>query len=139
MNKLSEWGTQNELPILESEDDASEEKPWENKKSFKLEKEDILKPLTLTLADCIYIPKDTIKPRTMNRIRKMATFNNSQFYKMQAMRYSTKQIPRYIQCFRDFDKFVALPRGCLPTFEEKLQLCRIFATKSVLDLPLLPL
>lgn len=84
-------------------------------------KEDILKPLTLTLADCIYIPKDTVKPRTMNRIRKIATFSNPQFYKMQAMRYSTKQIPRYIQCFRDFDKFVALPRGCLPTLEEKLQ------------------
>ena len=121
MNKLSEWKMQNEPFVLELEDDESKDKPWEKKKLLTFEKEDILKPLTLTLADCIYIPKNTVKPRTMNRIRKMATFSNPQFYKMQAMQYSTKQIPRYIQCFRDFDKFVALPRGCLPTVEEKLQ------------------
>ena len=105
----------------EASEDELESKPWEKKRLPELEKTDVSEPLLLTLADCVYISKRAVKPRTMNRIRKMATFSNPQFYKMQAMRYSTKQIPRRIQCFRDFDDYVTLPRGCLPELEERLR------------------
>lgn len=120
--KIAEWGKSEILDrIEEASEDELESKPWEKKRLPELEKTDISEPLHLTLADCVYIPKQAVKPRTMNRIRKMATFSNPQFYKMQAMRYSTKQIPRRIQCFRDLDDYVTLPRGCLPELEERLQ------------------
>ena len=118
-SKIKEWGLQNRIPS-ENVIIDEKEKPWEQKKSSGLEKSDIIEPLHLTLADCIYIPKKEIKPRSLNRIRKIATFSNPQFYKMQAMRYSTKQIPRYIQCFRDLEEYVTLPRGCIDELENKL-------------------
>ena len=122
--KIKEWDW-NGLPVSPDGDIDEEGKPWEKKPSLVLEKQDVLEPLQVTLADCLYIPKKAVKPRTMNRIRKMAVFSNPQFYKMQAMRYSTKQIPRYIQCFRDTEKYVMLPRGCLEKLEEALQVAVI--------------
>ncbi|MBQ7477678.1 MAG: DEAD/DEAH box helicase family protein [Selenomonadaceae bacterium] len=119
--KIAEWGKQEILDGTEESSEDESGKPWEKKKPPALEKADVSEPLSLTLADCVYIPKRAVKPRTMNRIRKMATFSNPQFYKMQAMRYSTKQIPRRIQCFRDLDDYVTLPRGCLPELEERLR------------------
>lgn len=123
--KIAEWGVPT-LPVMTDTDETeSEEKPWEKSKPIALEQADIIEPLHITLADCIYIPDQAIKPRTMNRIRKMATFSNPQFYKMQAMRYSTKQIPRRIQCFRDINGYVMLPRGCLNELAERLKSARI--------------
>lgn len=119
--KIAEWGKQEILDGTEESSEDESGKPWEKKKSPALEKADVSEPLSLTLADCVYIPKGKVKPRTLNRIRKMANFSNPQFYKMQAMRYSTKQIPRRIQCFRDLDDYVTLPRGCLPELEERLR------------------
>ncbi len=124
--KIAEWGKREVSNRVEDiPEDDSENKPWEKKRLPELEKTDVSEPLSLILADCIYIPKASVKPRTLNRIRKIATFSNPQFYKMQAMRYSTKQIPRRIQCFRDLDDYVALPRGCLPELEKRLQSANI--------------
>ena len=118
-NKLAEWGPQDSL--IEENEIELYLKPWEPKSKVTLERSDVRGTLRLTLADCIYIPQKSVKPRTMNRIRKMATFSNPQFYKMRAMRYSTKQIPRRIQCFRDTEDFVALPRGCLEKLTGQLE------------------
>ena len=120
-SKIAEWGPQDTPAILEEADTEPDGKPWEQKNPLALEKIDVREPLQLTLADCIYIPQKAVKPRSMNRIRRMATFSNPQFYKMRAMRYSTKQIPRRIQCFREADGFVNLPRGCLKKLEEQLE------------------
>ena len=122
--KIREWEAAEGNFIEEDESNADEEdsvKPWEREQHTPLEKADVTEPLHLTLADCLYIPKREVKPRTLNRIRKIATFSNQQFYKMQAMHYSTKQIPRRIQCFRDIDDYVALPRGCLDELGNRLR------------------
>lgn len=42
----------------------------------------------------------------------LATFQNPDFYKTQAMRLPTYGKPRVIGCFEDFAKYIALPRGC---------------------------
>lgn len=121
-SKIQEWSSQQAVFTKADVGDEGGEisKPWEKKMALALEKSDVSEPLFIVLADCIYIPKNSVKPRTLNRIRKLATFSNQQFYKMQAMRYSTKQIPRVIQCFRELDRYVTLPRGCIDDLKEKL-------------------
>lgn len=121
-SKIQEWSIQQAIFTKADVGDEGGEisKPWEKKMALALEKSDVSEPLSLFLADCIYIPKNSVKPRTLNRIRKLVTFSNQQFYKMQAMRYSTKQIPRVIQCFRELDRYVTLPRGCIDDLKEKL-------------------
>jgi hypothetical protein len=49
----------------------------------------------------------------LNRLLRLAAFQNPEFYKAQMMRLSTFTKPRVIACGRDFPQHVALPRGCL--------------------------
>ena len=49
----------------------------------------------------------------INRILRIAAFQNPEFYKAQAMRLSTFSKPRIISCGEDFAKHVAIPRGCI--------------------------
>jgi superfamily II DNA or RNA helicase len=49
----------------------------------------------------------------LNRIVRLAAFQNPEFYKAQAMRLSTFDKPRVISCADDLTNHVALPRGCL--------------------------
>jgi hypothetical protein len=45
-------------------------------------------------------------------VRRLAAFQNPEFYKKQAMRLSTHATPRVITCAEDTERFVGLPRGC---------------------------
>jgi hypothetical protein len=50
----------------------------------------------------------------LNRLLRLAAFQNPEFYKAQMMRLLTYARPRVIACGQDFAQHVALPRGCLP-------------------------
>ena len=49
----------------------------------------------------------------MNRLLRIAAFQNPEFYKAQAMRLSTFAKPRVVACGEDLSRHLALPRGCL--------------------------
>jgi superfamily II DNA or RNA helicase len=49
----------------------------------------------------------------LNRLIRLAAFQNPDFYKAQAMRLSTFGKPRIIGCAEDFPSYIGLPRGCL--------------------------
>lgn len=49
----------------------------------------------------------------LNRLLRIAAFQNPEFYKAQAMRLSTFDKPRVIACGEDLPRHIALPRGCL--------------------------
>src|SRR5207248_576358 len=55
----------------------------------------------------------------LNRLLRLAAFQNPEFYKAQAMRLSTYDKPRVIACGTEFVQHIAVPRGCL---EETLAL-----------------
>ncbi len=61
----------------------------------------------------MYIPKEELGPGLLNRIIRVAAFQNPEFYKAQAMRLSTFKIPRIVACAEDHPKHIAVPRGCL--------------------------
>lgn len=69
--------------------------------------------LEVTLADQIYIAKDKLPPGLRNRLLRLAAFQNSDFYRAQAMRLPTYKKPRIISCAEDHPKHFSLPRGCL--------------------------
>jgi superfamily II DNA or RNA helicase len=50
----------------------------------------------------------------INQLRRLAVFQNPEFYRAQAMRMATFGKPRLIDCSEDFPEHLALPRGCLP-------------------------
>lgn len=72
------------------------------------------------LADQIYIPREGLAAELINRLIRLAAFQNPAFYGAQAMRLSTFNIPRVIACAELLSHHIALPRGCRESVEALL-------------------
>jgi len=70
-------------------------------------------PLKITLANLIYFEKAQLPQVLVNRLIRLAAFQNPEFYKAQAMRMSVWDKPRVIGCAENYPQHIALPRGCL--------------------------
>lgn len=64
------------------------------------------------MANMLFIEKDGLPPKLMNRLVRLAAFQNPEFFRAQAMRLSTYDKPRVISCAQDFPRHIGLPRGC---------------------------
>lgn len=76
--------------------------------------------LNIILSDMIYIPKTGITQNGLNRIKRLASFKNPDFYKAQAMRMSTYGKPRIISLADENDEYIMLPRGCKESLDTLL-------------------
>src|SRR5699024_12586789 len=73
------------------------------------------------LKNGIYIAKDGLPSSFIHRIIQLATFNNPSFFKAQAKRFSTYNIPRIINCVEDHHDYLVLPRGCMKALKKLLR------------------
>ncbi len=94
-------------------EDAESEKPWKHLHSEMI-KLDIPLPesISIMLADRIYVAKDELPQALLNRIIRLAAFQNPEFYRSQALRLSVWDKSRIIGCAENYPKHIALPRGC---------------------------
>ena len=69
--------------------------------------------LTITLSNLVYFEKTQLPQQLANRLIRLAAFQNPEFYKAQAMRFSVWDKPRVIGCAENYPKHIAPPRGCL--------------------------
>lgn len=86
--------------------------------------------LSATLADQIYIPKESLCAPLRNRILRLAAFQNPEFYRAQAMRLTVFDKPRIIACAEDYPAHLAIPRGCIDDLKALLKRHRV---RLVLD------
>jgi superfamily II DNA or RNA helicase len=97
--------------------DEDEIEPWLEPPSRKRKETKISGPLPdhleIVLENQIYIAKKTLPPALLNRVIRIAAFQNPEFYKAQAMRFPTYNKPRVINCCEDFPDYIGVPRGCL--------------------------
>ena len=63
--------------------------------------------------DMIYLEKEELPPAMLSRLRRLAAFQNPEYYRAQAMGLSTFDKPRVIACAEDSPTRMGLPRGCL--------------------------
>jgi superfamily II DNA or RNA helicase len=98
-------------------DDELAEDPWTLPPSKKKKDEAIPGPLPpsvrVTRSNLVYVEKDGLPPAILNRLHRLAAFQNPEFYRAQAMRLSIFGKPRVIRCAEEFPRHIALPRGCL--------------------------
>jgi len=98
-------------------DDEKAQDPWTLPPSRRRQDRAIEGPLPrtvqLTRANLVFIEKKDLPPAMLNRLLRLAAFQNPEFYKAQAMRLSAWNKPRVIACGQDFPLHVAVPRGCL--------------------------
>jgi hypothetical protein len=64
-------------------------------------------------SNLLFIEKKGLPPEMINRLLRIAAFQNPEFHKAQAMRLSTFDKPRVIACGEDLPRHLALPRRCL--------------------------
>jgi len=69
----------------------------------------------------VYAEKGGLPAGVLNRLTRLAAFQNPEFHKAQAMRLSTFGKPRIINCSEEFPDHLALPRGCLEEVLEFLK------------------
>ena len=98
-------------------DDELEEDPWTQPPSRRRKNEAIVGPLPekvrVIRGNLVFVEKEGLPSAMLNRLHRLAAFQNPEFYRAQAMRLSTFGKPRVIRCAEEFPKHVALPRGCL--------------------------
>jgi superfamily II DNA or RNA helicase len=67
----------------------------------------------LVVANKIYIKTDILPSVLLNQLKRLAAFQNPEFYRRQSLRLSTSFTPRVICCSEIIDGYLSLPRGCL--------------------------
>ena len=96
--------------------DEADQDPWTLPPSRKIMDSPINEPLpkevSTVLADLFYIKKEDLPPALLNKLIRLAAFQNPEFYKAQAMRMPVYDKPRVINCSEDYSKHIGLPRGC---------------------------
>lgn len=99
--------------------------PWARPPSGRRKQDTLLEPpfpdsTKLVLGNFVYVAKDGLSRSHLNRLARLAAFQNPKFYEYQALRLSTHNIPRIICCVEEHSKYLALPRGCLEDLTELL-------------------
>ena len=98
--------------VTEGDDDE----PWTTSPSRHQPDPPVVGPLpervAVVLGNQVYVPKEALPPSLVNRLIRIAAFQNPEFYKAQAIRLSTFGKPRIISCAEDYPRHIALPRGC---------------------------
>ena len=79
------------------------------------------KSIKVILNDMVYIDKAGLDSIVKNSFRRLATFANPEFYKKQSLRMSVYNVPMVIDCSKEDDKYLKLPRG---TYEYLVNLCK---------------
>jgi superfamily II DNA or RNA helicase len=104
--------------------DDDDEEPWTTSPSRQRAELRIVgempKQVEVVLSNQVYIDRSALPPALVNRLIRLAAFQNPEFYAAQAMRLSTFGRPRVISCAELFTKHIALPRGCLDAALELL-------------------
>src|SRR6184192_4283873 len=105
-------------------DEDADAAPWAQLPSRKRRPFVITEPLPrvirAVLAQKLFVDKAGLPSPLINEIKRLAAFQNPEFYKKQSMRLSTAMNPRVITCAQELPQFVALPRGCQSELEALL-------------------
>lgn len=102
--------------------DEEESKPWQRPTPVTAKISGPLpESLTLVLANQIFIAKVDLPQALVNRLIRLAAFQNPEFYKAQAMRLPVWNKPRIIGCAENYPQHIGLPRGCLDAVLDLLQ------------------
>jgi len=108
-----------DVTFITDEDDQA---PWKRSASSSKKLQGTMpESLTVTLANQVYFRKDQLPQPLMNRLVRLAAFQNPEFYRAQAMRFPVWDKPRVIGCAENYPNHIALPRGCLDAVQDLLR------------------
>jgi hypothetical protein len=86
-----------------------------------LSKNDFPTQVKITLSNYIEIEKTGISERALGILRRTAVFLNPEYFKNLRMHLPLYNIPRFIDCSKENEKSLLLPRGNLQTVVDKIK------------------
>jgi len=99
--------------------------PWTRPPSGRIAVTRITDPLPsavrAVLAQRLFIEKAKLPAPLLNQLKRLAAFQNPEFYKKQRMRLSTAMTPRVVTCAEELAHHISLPRGCVLEAEQLLR------------------
>ncbi len=102
-----------QLPVVGEETDTA---PWMRAPSRVRRRVPMTEPVPgrvrAVLAQRLFVEKAGLPSALLNQIKRLAAFQNPEFYQKQSLRLSTALTPRVITCAEDLPQHIALPRGC---------------------------
>lgn len=111
------------LRMLETEE-KPDHTPWKRPPSGYTERisigETLPREVHAVISQRLFIERNGLPSPLLNQIKRLAAFQNPEFYKRQSMRLSTALTPRVIACAEELPEHITLPRGCLPEVEALL-------------------
>jgi len=112
------------LRVAECTDD-DRATPWDRRPSGLPQRvrvaETLPREVRAVLAQKLFVEKAGLPSSLIDQIKRLAAFQNPEFYKRQSMRLSTAVTPRVIACAEDLPLHVGLPRGCRNALESLLR------------------
>jgi superfamily II DNA or RNA helicase len=97
-------------------DDEASAAPWMRLPPGRITIRQIADPLpskvTAVLSQRLFIEKAGLPAGLLNQLKRLAAFQNPEFYKRQRMRLSTALTPRVITCAEELTQHISLPRAC---------------------------
>jgi superfamily II DNA or RNA helicase len=111
------------LPVAQEDvNDEEAATPWNIKNTKKWPNIDAILPkiIDIVLSNQIYIDSTGLPAILRNRILRLASFSNPEFYQAQAMRLPTWGKPRILYCYEQYPRHIAIPIGCLSELQELL-------------------
>ena len=109
--------------------DEEEDAPWTLPPSRKRLEKPIPGPfpgsIEVVQSNLAYVPKSGLPEAMLNRLMRVAAFQNPEFYKTQAMRLPVWDKPRVISCSEETSHHLGIPRGCLQEAVDLLKEHRI--------------
>jgi superfamily II DNA or RNA helicase len=116
-------------------DDEGGSTPWIRAPSGPVVTSRITDPVPNTvkaiLAQRLFVEKAGLPGSVLNQLKRLAAFQNPEFYQKQRMRLSTAMTPRVITCAEELPEHISLPRGCVTEAEKLLD--QLGATLTVED------
>ncbi|MEA1053771.1 DEAD/DEAH box helicase, partial [Lamprobacter modestohalophilus] len=105
-------------------DDEQATAPWRRPPSHRAPRLDITEKLPPHIraasSQLLFVETAGLPSVLINQIKRLAAFQNPDFYKKQAMRLSTALTPRIISCAEEHPEHLGLPRGCLDALQALL-------------------
>ncbi|WP_434006909.1 TOTE conflict system archaeo-eukaryotic primase domain-containing protein [Paenibacillus konkukensis] len=121
------------LSIGSWNDAEEDERPWiktESSEHSAVIADSLPSQVNVVFSNRIYIEKKDLPPAFIQQLQRLATFQNPDFYKTQAMRLPTYGKPRVIGCYEDYLKYIAIPRGC---FELMMKLMNTHQIEAIIS------
>jgi len=79
------------------------------------------KKVNLVVSNLIYVETIGLTSSLLNKIKRLAAFQNPEFYKKQKLRLSTALTPRIVCCAEEFPKHLGIPLGLLDELHALLE------------------